>query len=53
MANYGVLARKEYMGCVTGKVPNALSPCHTKRRTGRGWSRLSFFWYDTDFLDVL
>ncbi len=28
------------------KVPNVLSPCHTKRRPGP-----PFFWYDTDFLD--
>ena len=30
------------------KVPNILSRCHTKRRTGTG-PRLPFFWYGTEF----
>ncbi len=35
---------KIFVGCHAKKVPNVLSRCHTKRRTG------AQLWYDTDFL---
>ncbi len=31
-------------------VPNGLSHCNAKIRTGVGGQRCAFFWYDTDFL---